>query len=175
MSKIVTGIGSRDIPEPFNTWLRDVATYLKSKGCILRSGGAKGSDRIFQDVFENSNADMEIYIAWNGFEGLYANGKNIILADHPNCKEYTLKYHPNPSYLSVGAFKLMNRNAHQVLGYDLKTPTDIVVCYTQGGKIKGGTSQAIRMAMDYNIPIVNIGGEKSYEDIIEKIDDILGF
>ncbi len=169
MRKIVTGIGSREIIEPYATWMVDVAKYLVSQKCKLRSGGAKGSDTIFQNVFEFADADMEIYIAWNGFENLYTDGKKFILANHNICKEYTEKYHPNPSCLTVGAYKLMNRNAHQVLGYDLKTPTDLVVCYTKGGKVQGGTAQAIKIALDNNIPVINIGSYKSYDELLKDI------
>lgn len=172
--KIVTGIGSRAIPNPYYTWLKDIAEFLAQNNCGLRSGGAVGSDTIFQKAFEKYNSPMKIYIAWNGFEGLYANGKSIILADHIRCKEYTEKYHPNPKHLSSGAYKLMNRNAHQILGFSLKTPSNLVVCYTEGGIIKGGTSQAIRIAQDYNIPIVNIGSKSSYEEVLNEVKSLLG-
>ncbi len=167
--KIVTGIGSREIKQPYSTWMEDVAKYLVDKKCKLRSGGATGSDTIFQTVFEFADADMEIYIPWNGFQGLYNDGKRFILANHEICKPYTVKYHPSPDYLSVGAYKLMNRNAHQVLGYDLKTPTDLIICYTKDGKIKGGTAQAIKIALDNDIPIVNIGSYKCYEELLTDV------
>ena len=171
--KIVTGIGSREVSVKYQEILKEVADYLAITNFKLRSGGAPGSDTIFQNVFKHKKAAMEIYIPWNGFEKLFANNKTIFLANHNICEEFTMKYHPNADNLSQGAFKLMNRNAHQVLGMDLETPTDLIVCYTEGGKIKGGTSQAIRIAMDYNIPIVNVGSENSADSVIKKIENIL--
>ena len=51
----------------------------------------------------------------------------------------------------------MGRNSYQVLGYHLDSAVDFILCYTKNGKDVGGTSQAIRIARDYNIPIFNIG------------------
>ncbi len=44
----------------------------------------------------------------------------------------------------------------QVLGSDLETPVSFVVCWTIGGKISGGTGQALRIAKDLGIPIFNL-------------------
>ena len=49
----------------------------------------------------------------------------------------------------------MGRNVHQVLGYDLETPTDFIVCYTKDDKDQGGTGQALRIAYDRTIPIID--------------------
>jgi hypothetical protein len=54
----------------------------------------------------------------------------------------------------------MARNAMQVLGPDLKTPSKFVICWTLEGKEIGGTSQAIRIAKDFSIPIYNLGKEE---------------
>jgi len=48
------------------------------------------------------------------------------------------------------------RNVAQVLGWTLDDPTEFVFCYTDNGKKKGGTAQAMRVAEDYNIPIFNL-------------------
>lgn len=171
--KIVTGIGSREVPDFYKKMIEEIAAYIADKGYLLRSGGAPGSDTFFQKVYEEKKGKMEIYIPWNGFENLWKNNKNIFLADHSICEEYTMKYHPNPDILSQGAFKLMNRNAHQVLGKDLKSPSDIIICYTKDAKVKGGTSQAIRIAADEGIPILNIGNKKNIKQVLKQIDDIL--
>jgi hypothetical protein len=71
--------------------------------------------------------------------------------------DLVIKYHPKPNFLKVGGLNLMARNSLQILGKDLKTPTDIVICYTNMGTGKGGTGQALRIAQDNNIPIIDLG------------------
>ena len=51
----------------------------------------------------------------------------------------------------------MARNGYQVLGADLQTPTDFIICYTKDGKGEGGTGQALRIAKDYDIQVCDFG------------------
>jgi peptidoglycan/xylan/chitin deacetylase (PgdA/CDA1 family) len=71
------------------------------------------------------------------------------------------KYHPAWTRCSPGAKKLHARNSHQILGKDLQTPCDFVVCWSDGS---GGTEQALRIAKDYNVPIYNF-----YENGLEEL------
>jgi hypothetical protein len=50
----------------------------------------------------------------------------------------------------------MARNAMQILGEDLQTPTEFVIAWTIDGRDSGGTGQALRMADYYGIPIFNL-------------------
>lgn len=52
--------------------------------------------------------------------------------------------------------KLHARNCYQVLGADLRTPTQFVICWTPRGSGEGGTGQALRIAKAYNIPIFDL-------------------
>lgn len=56
------------------------------------------------------------------------------------------------------------RNASQILGWRLDIPSKFVVCWTEGGQLKGGTSQALRMAKFYQIPVFNFGICETNED-----------
>jgi hypothetical protein len=51
----------------------------------------------------------------------------------------------------------MARNAMQVLGPDLDTPSKVVVCWTKNGKTSGGTGQALRISLYHGVPIFNLG------------------
>ena len=150
------GIGSRETPKEFLDLFTRVAKYLSTKDCVLRSGGAKGSDQ----AFESGAIHKEIYLPWKGFEG---NNSNLIVKDE-RAFEIAEKYHPRWNYLSQGAQKLQARNSHQILGHDLNSPSDFVICWTKGGKGDGGTGQAIRIAKDYNIPVFDCG---KYSDVKE--------
>ena len=116
------GIGSRETPQEFLDLFTRVAKYLSGKDCVLRSGGVKGSDK----AFESGAIHKEIYLPWRGFEG---NDSNLIVKDE-KAFEIAEKYHPRWAYLSNGAKKLQARNSHQILGNDLKSPSDFVICWT---------------------------------------------
>lgn len=143
------GIGSRETSQEFLDLFTRVAKYLSTKDCVLRSGGAKGSDK----AFELGATHKEIYLPWKGFEG---NNSNLIVKDE-RAFEIAAKYHPRWNYLSQVARLLQARNSHQILGNDLNSPSDFVICWTKGGKGGGGTGQAIRIAKDYNIPVFDCG------------------
>lgn len=51
----------------------------------------------------------------------------------------------------------MLRNTYQVLGPDLKTHSEFVLCWTPSGRGEGGTGQAIRIARAYHIPVYDLG------------------
>ena len=65
--------------------------------------------------------------------------------------------HPAWDKCNEWARGMHSRNCHQILGYDLKSPVDAVVCWTPNGAVVGGTSTSIRIAMKYNIPVFNLG------------------
>jgi hypothetical protein len=56
----------------------------------------------------------------------------------------------------TGAPRLFARNAFQVLGLNLSTPSSRVYCWTPGGAVVGGTAIAIRLAQIHNIPVINL-------------------
>lgn len=72
-----------------------------------------------------------------------------------------------------GARKLQARNSHQVLGLDLETPSEFIVCWTKNGKSSGGTGQAIRIALDYGIPIFDAGKYNNIEKCKEELKKFL--
>ena len=65
--------------------------------------------------------------------------------------------HPAWDRCNEWARGMHSRNCHQILGYDLKSPVDAVICWTPNGKIQGGTATAIRISMKYDIPVFNLG------------------
>ncbi|KKL28628.1 hypothetical protein LCGC14_2373270, partial [marine sediment metagenome] len=69
------------------------------------------------------------------------------------------QFHPAWRACTPTARKFHARNCYQVLGNDLKTPADFIVCWTPNGKQIGGTGQALRIAREYKIPVINFGSE----------------
>jgi hypothetical protein len=166
--KYYTGIGSRETPRDFLELFCRVAEFLSSNDFTLRSGHAEGADQAFEIGCVKADGDMEIYIPWSRFEGstskLYP----------PTEKAYDLakQFHPYWGNLKLGGMKLQARNSHQVFGLNMDSPTQFIICWTKGGKLTGGTAQALRIANHYNIPVFNCG---SYDLAYECIDDLNEF
>ena len=162
------GIGSRDCPKEVLSILANTAYWLSDKGFVLRSGGAEGCDKAFEYGCDKANGKKEIYLPWKGFN----NSKSEYVVNDKKAFDIASKYHPRYATLKDGAKKLQARNSHQVLGWNLKTPSDFVVCYTKDGKGQGGTGQALRIAKDYNIPVFDFG---KYKDINKARVEFMNF
>ena len=64
--------------------------------------------------------------------------------------------HPAWDRCNEWARGMHSRNCHQILGYDLKSPVDAVICWTPDGKASGGTATAINLAEEQRIPGFNL-------------------
>lgn len=159
--KIYTGIGSRSTPEHIITLIHQISKKLDDMGFLLRSGGADGAD----SAFEKFSTRKEIYLPWDGFNGRNHDGESYF--DYLQCPGWSIAkasvdtFHPASKTLSSAGRRLMARNAMQITGRNCKTPTGVVICWTKDGKDVGGTSQAIRMARYFNIPVLNLGKSKT--------------
>ena len=80
--------------------------------------------------------------------------------------------HPAWDRCNEWARGMHSRNCHQILGYDLQSPVDAVICWTPNGKIQGGTATAIRISLKYNIPVFNLG-TKDKESVLQSIKKFL--
>ena len=80
--------------------------------------------------------------------------------------------HPAWDRCNEWARGMHSRNCHQILGYDLQSPVDAVICWTPDGAVVGGTSTAIRIAMKYDIPVFNLGVSDK-ESVLNDIKNFL--
>lgn len=155
------GIGSRETPDDVQEYFCKLGAFLGSKEYVLRSGAAQGADKAFESGCDKVSGYKEIYLPWGNFERSDSN----LIVSNPRAYDIAESFHPYWGNLSVGARKLQSRNSHQVLGYDLETPSKFVLCWTKGGKASGGTGQAIRVASHYDIPVFDAGGYESVDEI----------
>ena len=65
--------------------------------------------------------------------------------------------HPAWDRCNEWARGMHSRNCHQILGYDLQSPVDAVICWTPNGAVVGGTATALKLSMKAGIPIFNLG------------------
>lgn len=166
------GIGSRSTPEEVLNIMEKIGMICAKKGYILRSGAAKGADQAFEKGCDKLGGKKEIYLPWKGFE----NSSSDLYYENlpPKAEEIAFEFHPNLYKCSYGIIKMMARNSCQVLGKDCNTKSNFVVCYCEcdaNGNLIGGTSQALRIAMNRKIPIFNL---KNREDL-DKFKDHIKF
>jgi hypothetical protein len=152
MTKIYTGVGSRQCPDDILTQITSIAEAFAKAGWTLRSGGADGCDCFFELGADKVNGKKEIYLPWRNFN----DNKSSLYAPIKEAFDFAAALHPAWHLCSYGAKKLHARNIHQVIGLDLKTPSDILICWTKDGKEVGGTRTAIVLAKKYSIPIINL-------------------
>lgn len=175
--KYYTGIGSRKSPESYLRLMESLGEYLGTRGWVLRSGGAEGADAAFEKGCDKVRGLKEIFLPWKKFN----NSTSPLSIDKCPTEikrkafEIAEKFHPAWDLLGYGARCLMARNTMQVLGWDLETPTSFVVCYNLGALTHGGTSQALRIALDKKIPIFRLSEEKEFYHITKCMDQGLNF
>lgn len=147
-----TGVGSRQTPREVCEVFTHIAELLEADGFILRSGGADGADLAFEDGVKRGEM-KQIFLPWNGFNG----SKSPYTCPSLFAYEIARETHPAWEKLSMPSRRFHARNTHQVLGPTLDEPSTFVLCYTQKGKLTGGTSTAIRLAHKRGIPCFNAG------------------
>lgn len=164
------GIGSRETPETVLERMREIGKLLGETGWKLRSGGADGADINFERGCDEAKGAKTIFIPWDKFEARAEKEKTgyvpvrtagqVHVGVSKAAEELAAQYHPAWDRLSQGARKLQARNGYQVLERDLKTPVTAIVCYTDGGQMKGGTAQAIKLGVANGVKIFNLGSDQ---------------
>lgn len=180
MIKSYAGIGSRKTPDAVCEAMTTAAASLEDLGWILRTGGANGADAAF---FKGLSAPedpehLELYIPWEGFQGFTCKDASVhTLSGLPDeiqtgSMEIAAQYHPAWDQLSGSVRHLMARNTLQILGASLEDPVKFVLCWTPNGSGSGGTGQAIRLATNLGIPVIDLG-KTSIDEAGEQISEIL--
>lgn len=159
-----TGVGSRETPKEILDLMTATAAKLEQSGYTLRSGGAPGADSAFEKGVASSE-NKEIWVPWLGFNG--NRSSNI-----PSAEAYDIAatVHPAWHLLKETHRLLHSRNVHQVLGQDLNTPSNFLICWTDKAQVIGGTATAIRLAKRYNIPVINLGTWNEINDATDGLE-----
>ncbi len=167
---IYAGIGTRTISPKTYDMLVELGEALAKRKWLLRSGGADGCDSAFEEGCDKAEGDKQIFLPWKGFNG----NASKLCVPSPDAFEMAQRYHPAWGALTQGGQKLHARNCHQVMGDDLQTPAHLVICFTEGAQETGGTAQALRIARDLSIPIVNLGAKETrpLSELLNMIDKV---
>jgi hypothetical protein len=170
------GVGARNTPPQVLDWMERTGEMLARYGYTLRSGGAFGADSAFEKGCDKAFGKKEIFLPWKGFQ--YKEGI-VVSEDDSFAFHLAENFHPAWDKLSPAAKKLMARNTRQIFGPPgeslecCEERSAFLVCYTDGGQIKGGTGQALRMAEALKIPIFNAGAGWAYEALDDAFENFL--
>lgn len=177
------GIGSRETPFELKETMGNIGECLSANDYILRSGNARGADKWFSDGCDRINGKSEIILPFKGYGGGHKN--SIIIQNKNLLKEATeiMKSIKPKSYTwNSKNTPYHRRNVFQILGVNLNTPVEFVICYTSTGSETekdvierdetSGTSMAIVLADRLDIPVINMYNEnwlyKLYSIYIKK-------
>lgn len=185
MNKIYAGIGSRKTPPEVCEVIRHLAGRLGCVGWTLRSGRAEGADSAFECGARAVQGSCEIFLPEDLRPlSVRVNDKiqnwsymDEVTGSTIGAKVIARLLHPNGKNLSPHALELHARNTYQIIGQDLNTPVQFVVCWTEGGRGEGGTGQALRLAKMLNIPILDFGvydTQEGWWSMIEYISSVYG-
>ena len=166
--KIYAGIGARATPPAVLQLMTALAARMEQEGWRLRSGGARGADAAFEAGVQDPSK-RAIYLPGPEFNQRQAGTGGYIdstrLPGWGQALATVSQHHPAPERLSSFARNLMARNAMQVMGPNMDRPADLVVAYTPGGEVVGGTGQALRMAGALGIPVRNLGNPETLASV----------
>ncbi len=173
---IYAGIGAIKTPLDVRIKMRNAATAMAKMGFILRSGGASGADTAFSEGYEQAGSPkglVEIYLPEDRFNGFTTNDEGVYGPPGISARKIAKTIHPYWANLGNLGRDFMARNAHQILGLDLKTPCHFVLCWTSDGKASGGAGQVIRHANELGIPVLNfkINTDDEISDFIFAISE----
>ena len=163
----------------------NVCMMLAELGITFTSGLCElGMDGIAQKAYSKavdlglaSESQFEVYVAdqYNIRRSTLPRKHLAIIRNKDLISEterIASEVHPAWDKCNEWARGMHSRNCHQILGYDLRSPVDAVICWTPDGAVVGGTATAIKLSMKYDIPVFNLGVEDK-ESVLQSIKKFL--
>lgn len=161
-----TCVGSRKATDEQAEILAGFALRLLRAGYKGRSGLSGPCDLALNTALAQCpQAPCEFYLAWNGYDGWWRGGLDGRIYEprwfenYPQAIEIVSTIHPVWDKLKRGDKLLHGRNVYQVLGLDLQSPSDVLICAApvdKKGRVLGGTATAFNLATQHQIPCFNI-------------------
>jgi hypothetical protein len=161
------GVGSRQTPPEALARIEALAGCLAREGWILRTGLSPGADQAFYEGALAAGGSAELYLPWPGFEEQAqrrgdAESARVLCSPTGAARRLAARFHPGWRRLAADDRDLLARDAHELLGADLCSPSRFLVCWTADGSRDGrglyedGTGQALRIACHHAIPVFNL-------------------
>ena len=152
---IYAGVGARKTPDQMLRGMRDIATNLAGRGWHLRTGGANGADDAFARAVPAER--RTVFIPWRGYNGWsQSEGRALTEGELQALRAAAEPHHPAWQSCAPKVRDLHARNVAILMGADMREPVTAMVCWTENGRVQGGTGMAIRLARHYRIPVLNL-------------------
>lgn len=165
---IYAGIGSRKTPDLVLRQMESIGQQLGESGWHLRSGFADGADKAFGRGAETVSGSFEMILPWEGFNGAPKDDPRFYVPQwSAELLEIAAAAHPVWERLTDTVKCLHARNVPQVLGWNVREPADMVVCWTPNAKSGGGTGQAIRVAKMRGIPVFDLADPAQCQTLVD--------
>ena len=154
--KSVVITGNETPPPMVEQALRRIVPELEKRGYVIRSGGMKGVENAVEEMARN----VEVHLPWKGFDG--KESKFTYTSDE--AKEFAKRHHPMWDQAKPVIQTFCAKNVRLVLGKDLKSPTQILIIWSEDGAETtrertaktGLTGVALSVAAELRIPIFNL-------------------
>lgn len=170
---VYAGIGARETPASVLDAMEMIGRRMAEAGWVLRTGLSPGADQAFCSGARAGRGGVELYVPWSGFEDAErCRAPGVRLLGRPAAAAFELAagYHPCWEALDWPERRLRARDVHEVLGERLDDPVAIVICWTADGSLDGsgplagGTGQALRVAHNHRIPVLNLARAEDLEE-----------
>ena len=152
---IYAGVGARRTPPAVLASMRDMARELGALGWHLRTGGAAGADSAFARAAPEGQ--RTVFVPWQGYNRWDAAACRVLGAREIEAmREAAAAHHPAWERCGEKVRDLHARNVAVLLGADMGQAVDAMVCWTDRGRVSGGTGMAIRLARHHGLPVLNL-------------------
>lgn len=154
--KVYAGIGNPDTPPDILAQMVKIAQKLSGMGYTVRTSGGGPAD----DTFETNTSQVEVYLPWKNFN----KKTSQYVRNHKDAPSIVKPFHPTFDSMTDAVKAIIARHAHVILGPDLNTPVDFLICWSQDG-IENGDKRSIKsgymsipvaLAASRSIPVFNL-------------------
>lgn len=165
---ICAGIGSPCMPKAILELMAQIGEALVADGWVLRRGGALDADSALEHGWVGAEDDPDFSPPWPAYTDRQPGNSPIT----EEMVRVAAKYHPDWDTLSEQSKSEIARMGTIVMGRHFMDRATLVICWTPDGQAIGHTGQALRIAADKNVPVINLGapgaGDLSLDDILSR-------
>ena len=98
-----------------------------------------------------------MWVPWRGYNGWQSFACTVLREDELGImRRAAARHHPAWERCPPKVRDLHARNVAVLLGSGMAYPADAVICWTERGRVSGGTGMTIRIARAHGIPVFNL-------------------
>lgn len=168
----VTFFSNPEPPLDVINMFKRLSHRCKELGFTIRvAGGNSEADDAARD---NAGEKMEEYLPWKGYEGRESSN---YWSDESSI-EQACKFHPAADKLKDAAKKFLSRNLRMMQGKSLKSPSKMLVIWTEDGASKlaqknfktGPAGHFLSIAAGTKTPVFNLGNKGTFDALMEYLE-----